>query len=95
MGKVFVEVGYYEIMVRPFRAGDVAQCYSGVGGLFERHTNVFRSFDSCMNFLGRKRFDDNILVHVSFENEVSERFPMSIDDDFERTDCGEFIKVVF
>ena len=93
--KIFVEVGYYEILVRPFRDGDVPTHYSGAGGVFENHKNAFSTFDSCMNHLRQKRFEDTVVVHVSLEEEVRRFFPIYSDGDVElkRTDCGNFFQL--
>ena len=88
MNKIFVEVGYYEIRVRPFRKGNVPTYYSGVNGLFANHKNAFKSFDSCMNHIRRNKFDDVVLVHVSLANELEEG-----GEGLRKSNCGEYIQL--
>ena len=88
MYKIFVEVGYYEIRIRPFRKGDIPTYYAGVGGVFSYHKNAFRTFDSCMNHLRRNKFDDVVLVHVSLSNELEEG-----GEGLQRSDCGQYIQL--
>jgi len=89
--KVFVEVRYYEIAVRPMRDGDVPTYYNGAGGLFDNHKNAFVSFVSAMRHIDRKRFDDSVVIHKSFENEFLD-YIGRMDSEFLRwSDCGKWI----
>jgi len=87
--KVFVEVGYYEIKVRPFRKGDVAKYYSGVGGLFTNHKNAFRSFESAMCYIEKKKFEDSVVVHRDFEKSLIDLYPYYFSNDTELKYSGD------
>ena len=88
MTKIFAEVGFYELHIRPFKEGDKPLYYHGVGGLFETRRNEFRSFDACMNHLEKKRFDDCVCVHKTLEPELSSRYDIACE--FQTSDDGEW-----
>ena len=76
--RVFVEIGYYEIFVRPFINGsDVPGKYLGCGGLFNNRKNLFRNITSCMNYLESKKwkFDDTIHISIEYSDFMYERYP--------------------
>ena len=67
--KVLVEVSFYELHVRPANKGEKGLNYTGAGGLFEKHSTLFNSLSSFINFIRKKNFDDSILYHKDLENE--------------------------
>jgi len=94
--KVFVEVGYYEITIRPMREGDKPLYYAGAGGLFENHRNAFVSFETAMRHIDRKKFDDHFSVHKSFKDEYLDFCGNNIctpisEEDIRWSDCGEWM----
>ena len=95
MNKIFVEIGYYELLVRPIREDDVPTYYNGAGGVFENHKNAFRTLDSCINHLQRKKYDDYVCVHISLKDEFENRFGYLLEgiegNEFEVSDCGQYL----
>lgn len=64
MNKVFVEIGYYEIYIRPRRKDDKPSYYQAVGGLFNKHKNSFRNVRTCLNLVcSHNKFNDHVFVH--------------------------------
>jgi len=82
--EIFVEVGYYEIYLRPMRENDTPTYYDGVGGIFEKHPNVFRNVKSALNHIWHKHhFDDTIFVHEDLWGEWAKEIGASYDPDEE------------
>ena len=67
--RILVEVSYYELHVRPANKGEKGLKYTGAGGLFEKHSTLFNSLSSFINFIQKKNFDDSILYHKDLEIE--------------------------
>ena len=87
--KVYVDIGYYEITIRPFNAEfDFPGRYSGCGGLFSGRRNLFRNFTSCMNYLERNKFkfDDTINISLEYSDAMCERYPLIMDTFYENYD---------
>ncbi|MDR2233868.1 MAG: hypothetical protein LBE56_12220 [Tannerella sp.] len=72
--KVIIEPGYYELYVRYARQDEKGRYYQGAGGLFERHTTLFNSVNSFLNYIQKKKFDDDIVYDREIMDEVSEYY---------------------
>jgi len=71
-GRVIVEVGYYEVNVRPAKKGEKGQRFIGAGGLFTHHTNLFNSVGNFIRHAEKMNFYDSISYHKDLESEVLE-----------------------
>jgi len=67
--KVIVEVGYWEIRVRPAKKDEKGEYFLGVGGIFEKHSTLFNNIKSFENYLTKKKFEDNVSYHKDLEQE--------------------------
>ena len=67
--KIIVEVSYYELHVRPANKDAKGLNYTGAGGLFEKHSTLFNNLASFINYIQKKKFDDNVLYHKDLEND--------------------------
>ena len=77
--KVIVTPNYYEVHILPFDKKTMTpQYYMGVSGLFMKRKNVFKSLDTALNYLQKRKFDDSVCIGESLSSSISEGYNLNI-----------------